>query len=96
MTPLFWIALTWVLATTAVARLPLHQRQVPGAILAVAGMVIILSLGIQMGWVMALLGVAALISTYPNVFRFALARYRGEQVRIDANCLRFLVIPGDV
>ncbi len=96
MTPLFWIALTWVLTTTVVARLPLHQRTLPGALLVIAGFAIVLSIGIQVGWVMALLGLGALVSSYPNVIRLAVARWRGEDVDIDANVLRFLVIPGEV
>ncbi|MGC1494265.1 MAG: DUF2484 family protein [Sulfitobacter sp.] len=96
MTPLFWISVTWVLAATAVGRLPLQQRTLPGAVLALAAVPIILSLGIQVGWLMALLGVAAVISCYPNIYRLALARWRGEKVHVDANVLRFLVIPGEI
>lgn len=96
MTPLFWISLTWVLATVVVMRLPVHQRFLPGALLMVTAVPIILSIGFQVGWLMALLGLAAVASLYPNVVHFARARYRGEQMSMDANVLRYLVIPGDI
>ena len=96
MTPLFWIALTWVLATVAVSRLPVPQRTLPGALLMLCAMPIILSIGIQVGWLMAVLGIAALISLYPNPLRLLFARYRGEVVKLDINVLRYLVVPGEL
>ncbi|MGB3244339.1 MAG: DUF2484 family protein [Sulfitobacter sp.] len=96
MTPLFWIALTWVLATTAVGRLPVPQRTIPGALLMVTAVPIILSIGIQVGWPMAILGVAALASLFPNPLRLLVARYRGEAIKVDANVLRYLVVPGEL
>ena len=96
MTPLFWIALTWVLATFVVGRLPLHKRPIPGALLVVTALPIILSMGLQLGWLVALAGLAAMASLYPNPLRLALARYRGEQVRLDGNLLRIMVVPGEI
>ena len=93
MTPLFWIALTWVLATIMVARLPLGQRFVPGALLALAALPILVSIFLQLGPLGALLGAGAALSLFPNTLRLAQARWRGERVRIDANVLRFLLVP---
>ena len=96
MTPLFWIALTWVLATVFVGRLPLHQRFLPGAVLAVAAVPIVISIGVQVGWIMALLALVAIVSLFPNLYRLAVARYRGQELRLDANALRYLVVPGEI
>lgn len=96
MTPLFWISLTWVLATVAVARLPVQQRFLPGALLMVTAVPIILSIGFQVGWLLALLGLVAVASLFPNLVTFARARYRGEQAALNANVLRYLVIPGEI
>ena len=96
MTPLFWISITWVLATIAVGRLPAHQRYLPGGLLMLTAVPIILSIGIQVGWFMALLGLAALVSLFPNALRLAQARYRGEDVKVDANVLRYMLVPGDL
>ena len=96
MTPLFWIALTWVLATVFVSRLPLHQRFLPGALLAVTALPIVISIGVQVGLIMALLAIAAIISLFPNFQRLIMARYRGEDLRLDTNALRYLVMPGEL
>lgn len=94
MTPLFWISITWVLAATAVARLPMHQRSPIGALLLLTAVPILISIGLQVGWFMALLGLGAVLSAYPNILQLARALYRREQVRIDRTALRFLVAPG--
>ncbi len=96
MTPLFWISLSWVLAATAIGRLPLQQRFLPGGALAIASVPIILALGIQISWLMALCALAAVISTYPALCRLIMARCRGEKVTMNTQTLRFLVVPGDV
>lgn len=96
MTPLFWIALTWVLATAAVARLPLHQRFVSGALLMLTAFPILISIVLQVGWFMALLGFAAVLSLFPNPLRLIRVRYQGESVQIDANVLRYMVVPGEL
>jgi len=96
MTPLFWIALTWVLATIMVGRLPVGQRILPGALLMLSGVLIILSMTIQLGIVFGLLGLIAAGSLFQNPARLALARYRGEKFEINAQLLRYMVVPGDL
>ena len=96
MTPLFWIALTWVLATVAVGRLQVQQRFVPGVLLIASAVPILLSIGFQVSWMLALLGLVAVVSFFPNVMRLARAQYRGEDTRIDAHVLRYLVTPGEI
>ena len=96
MTPLFWIALTWVLATCVVGRLPLHQRFIPGGLLMVTAVPILLSMWVQIGFLPALLGLVAMASLYPNPLRLALARYRGQEVQINGQMLRYMVVPGEL
>lgn len=95
MTPLFWMALTWVLVTIVVARLPLHQRFVPGALLLLTAIPILILICLQVGWFMALLSLVAIASLFPHPVRLAQALYRGEHVQIDANVLRYLVVPSE-
>ena len=96
MTPLFWIALSWVLTTYVVSRMPIEQRKLPGAVLAVAAVPIILSIAFQIGFLAALFASVGALSLFPNVLRLAQARYRGEKVKIDANVLRYLAVPGEL
>lgn len=96
MTPLFWIALTWVLATIMVGRLPVGQRIIPGAMLMAAGVLISLSMGVALGFFSALLGLGAVFSLFPNPIRLAVARYRGEEIAINAQVLRYMVVPGEL
>lgn len=96
MTVIFWISLTWVLACTAISRLPVQQRHLPGAVLMLAAVPILLLIWMQISFWLALLGLCAVVSTFPNVVRLAKARYRGEDVKIDANVLRYLVVPGEL
>ena len=96
MTPLFWISLTWVLAATAIGRLPLQQRFLPGAALAVASVPILLGIGIQISWLMALGALVAVISTFPAPRRLIMARYRGEKITMNPQTLRLLVVPGEL
>ena len=53
-------------------------------------------LSLRHGRFVALLGLVAVASLFPNLVHFARARYRGEQMAIDANMLRYLVIPGEI
>lgn len=96
MTPLFWIALTWVLATIAVGRLPVGQRVIPGAMLMLAGVFIALSMGAQLGLFAGLLGLGAVGSLFPNPYRLIVARYRGEKIKINSQLMRYMVVPGDL
>ncbi len=96
MTPLFWIALTWVLATIMVGRLPVGQRIIPGAMLMVAGILISLSMGVTLGFWSAILGFGAVFSLFPNPLRLIRARYRGEDIQMNAQVLRYMVVPGDL
>ena len=96
MSALFWIALTWVLCTLAVARLPLRQRFVPGALLAVTALPILILMGRQMGLPAVLFGLIALGALYPAGPRVLRALWRRERVRFDANLARLMVMPGDL
>jgi hypothetical protein len=95
MSPLFWMALTWVLITIVVARLPVHQRFVPGALLLFAAMPILISICLQVGWFMGFLSLVAIASLFPYPLRVVQALYRGEQVQVNAGVLRYLVVPSE-
>ncbi|MEM6304152.1 MAG: hypothetical protein AAF744_05490 [Pseudomonadota bacterium] len=96
MTPLFWISLTWVLAATAVGRMPVEKRFVPGAALMVAALPIILSIWLQVSWLFAILALVAVASTFPVLARMVMARYRGEKVELSPKLLRLMVVPGEL
>jgi len=96
MTPLFWMALTWVLCATAVERLPVAQRPLPGALLLLAAVPILLMIILQMGFLAGILALAGVLLMFPNPVRLVLAYYRGERFAIDANVLRYLAVPGEL
>ena len=96
MTALFWMALTWVLCATAVGRMPVQQRILPGTVLLMAAVPILLMILFQVGFLAAILALAAILSMFPNPVRLAMAYYRGEKVVIDINVLRYLAVPGEL
>ncbi|KIN73081.1 DUF2484 family protein [Sulfitobacter guttiformis] len=79
---LVWLLIAWVFASAAVAMLPMRRQYVPGVILLLAAPVLIVMVGIQFGWVFALLGLAAFVSMFRNPLRYIAARLRGEHPEI--------------
>lgn len=96
MTPLFWMAVTWALCATGVSRLPAQQRPLPGALLLLAALPILLMIVMQMGFLAGIFAIIAILSMFPNPVRMAVAYWRGERFRIDANVLRYLAAPGEL
>ena len=95
MTALFWMALTWVLCATAVGRLPVSQRILPGAVLLMAVPILLMIL-FQVGFLAMVLALVAIFSMFPNPVRLVRAYYKGERFVIDANVLRYMVVPGEL
>ena len=76
---LLWICILWVFASATVAMLPMRQQYVPGVILLIAAPVLIFMIGQQVGWIAALLGLAAFVSMFRNPLRYFWARLRGRR-----------------
>lgn len=96
MTLIFWISICWVLAATAVGRTPIEKRFLPGAALMNTALPIVFLIGLTVGWLMALLAMVAVGSTFPAIYRILQARYRGEKVELTPNVLRLMVVPGEI
>tara|TARA_R110000850_G_scaffold37270_17_gene98212 strand:- start:1076 stop:1327 length:252 start_codon:yes stop_codon:yes gene_type:complete len=79
---LVWLCLLWVFLSAGVATLPLRVQYVPGAILLVAAPVLIVMIGLQVGWLYALLALAAFVSMFRNPLRFLLAKLRGQNPEV--------------
>lgn len=79
---LVWLCLIWVFLSATVATLPLRMQYIPGAILLVAGPVLIIMIGLEVGLVFSLLGLAAFVSMFRNPLRFLLAKLRGQNPQV--------------
>lgn len=68
----------WVLAGTVVALLPMRRQYVPGVVLLGLAPVLIVWLGIDYGWPVAVLALFAFVSMFRNPLRYlgALALHR--------------------
>ncbi|NNK15993.1 MAG: DUF2484 family protein [Sulfitobacter sp.] len=75
---LLWLCVLWVFASAGVAMLPMRRQYVPGIILLLAAPVLIIMIGQQVGWIPALLGLAAFVSMFRNPLLFILAKLRGQ------------------
>ena len=72
----------WVLASAAVAMLPMRFQYVPGIALLLAAPVLIVLAGLTWGWWVAALALFAFVSMFRNPLRYFLARARGERPEI--------------
>lgn len=79
---LLWFCVLWVFASVAVAMLPMRQQYFPGVALLIAAPVLIFFIGQQVGWIPAVLGLAAFVSMFRNPLRFILAKLRGENPQV--------------
>ena len=79
---LFWASCLWVLASAAVALLPMRYQYVPGVMLLVAAPVLILWIGVGYSWLAAALALFAFVSMFRNPLRYFLARARGQHPEI--------------
>ena len=62
--------------------LPMRRQYVPGVILLIAAPVLIVLIGLQVGWIPALLAPAAFISMFRNPLRFIWAKLRGQNPEV--------------
>lgn len=79
---LLWICVLWVFASATVAMLPMRLQYVPGVILLIAAPVLIFLIGQQVGWIPALLALAAFVSMFRNPLRYLWARLRGQNPEV--------------
>lgn len=76
------LCITWVFASAATAMLPMRRQYIPGVTLLVAAPILIVMIGLQVGWIPAALAVAAFVSMFRNPLRYLLARAKGEHPEI--------------
>lgn len=76
---LLWLCVLWVFASAGVAMLPMRHQYIPGVTLLIAAPVLIIAIGIHVGWIVALLAVLAFVSMFRNPLRYLLARLRGHK-----------------
>ena len=79
---LMWLCILWVFASVAVAMLPMRRQYVPGVALLIAAPVLIVMIGLQAGWMLALLALAAFVSMFRNPLRFLIAKLKGENPEV--------------
>jgi Protein of unknown function (DUF2484) len=79
---LLWASVIWVFAAVAVAMLPMRRQYIPGVALMLAAPVLIVMIGLQVGWAIALLALAAFVSMFRNPLRFLIAKLRGRNPQV--------------
>lgn len=79
---LVWLSILWVFASVGVAMLPMRRQYVPGVALLLAAPVLIVMIGLQMGWLIAALALAAFVSMYRNPLKFLIAKLRGQNPQV--------------
>ncbi len=79
---LLWLCVLWVFASALVAMLPMRRQYIPGVALLIAAPVLIFFVAKQLGWIAALLGLAAFVSMFRNPLRFFLAKLRGQNPKV--------------
>lgn len=68
----------WVLAATIVAFLPMRRQYGPGVALLVLAPVLIVWLGFDYGWWLAVLALLAFVSMFRNPLLYYVRRIRGK------------------
>lgn len=76
---LLWVCVLWTFASAAVAMLPMRQQYLPGAFLLLCAPVLLVFIALQVGWFMALLGLAAFVSMFRNPLMYLYARLKGQR-----------------
>ncbi|MEE4187311.1 MAG: DUF2484 family protein [Roseobacter sp.] len=74
---LLWACVLWVLASAAVALLPMRHQYVAGVLLLLAAPCLILWLAVSVHWAVSLFAGFAFLSMYRNPLRYFWARARG-------------------
>lgn len=79
---LLWLCVLWVFASVGVAMLPMRQQYIPGVALLLLAPVLIVMIGMKVGWFMAALGVAAFVSMFRNPLLYIVAKLRGQNPQL--------------
>lgn len=79
---ILWLCGLWVVASAAVAMLPMRQQYVPGIALLLAAPVLILWVGIAVSWWLGAFALFAFVSMYRNPLRYFLTRARGAHPEV--------------
>jgi hypothetical protein len=79
---LLWLCIFWVFASVGVAMLPMRRQYVPGVALLLAAPVLIVMIGLQVGWLIAALALAGFVSMYRNPLKFLIAKLRGQNPQV--------------
>ncbi len=82
MTLIATCAIGWVLASTALAFLPIRHQIRPGMFLMATAPILIVGLGLEYGWIMGVAAALAFVSMYRNPLRYVWARIQGEKPEI--------------
>ncbi len=71
-------ACIWVFCATFTAFLPMRRQYVPGVTLLILAPLLIIWLGVDLGWGWAIAGVLGFVSMFRNPLRYFYARARGQ------------------
>lgn len=82
MTPSLIIGCIWVPLAVITALLPMRMQYVPGIGLLLLAPVLIIWIGLDYGWLVAVLAVAAFVSMFRNLLRYIYRRLKGEHPEI--------------
>ena len=80
MSPVLVAGCLWVIASAVTALLPMRHQYPPGIALLIAAPVLIVWLGIEHGWVAALVALAAFLSMFRNPLRYLAKKAIGRPV----------------
>lgn len=79
---LLWLAILWVFASVGVAMMPLRRQYIPGVILLIAAPVLIVMIGMQVNWLVAVIALAAFVSMFRNPLKYILAKIKGQNPEV--------------
>ena len=82
MTPSLIIGCIWVPLAVITALLPMRRQYVPGIGLLFLAPVLIIWIGLDYGWLVAVLAVAAFVSMFRNLLHYICRRLKGEHPEI--------------
>ena len=82
MTPSLITGCIWVPLAVITALLPMRMQYVPGIGLLLLAPVLIIWIGLDYGWLVAVLAVAAFVSMFRNLLRYIYRRLKGEHPEI--------------
>lgn len=72
----------WVIAATITALLPMRHQYKPGITLLVLAPIILLWIGYDKGWVLAVIGLVGFLSMFRNPLIYLYKRARGQRPEV--------------